>query len=155
MEPRVSPDGKYIGHLSREAIKVKRYDREEVRAFTGVTPVRLSSQIVNRNLKSFTLPFATFDNGWDFVPNGDQPVEALVTTGQEDVIPRGKFTSVTKIRMERDGYNWNELVYYKFPEYHDNKIGFLDYKSRMKKDGFAEKRMWQGEWYTIPNTKRS
>ena len=49
---------------------------EEVRAFTGVTPVRLPTQTVNRSLKSFTLPFATFDHGWDFVPNGDQPVVA-------------------------------------------------------------------------------
>ena len=148
-EPRVSSDGKYYGRLNRGSIQVGPADRTLNRSFTGVVPSD-PLKLFNSANQSFMIPYGTFDNGWDFVPGE----EAIVLTGKEDSHPRGAFSSVTQITLELDGYNWNELYYYKFPNMVTEKDGNRLVKRRMATKGFLKTKMWNGEWRKIPNTKR-
>jgi len=48
-----------------------------------------------------------FMSGWDFVPGED----AVVITASEDSYAYQGVSYWTQIRLERDGYNWNQLYY--------------------------------------------
>jgi hypothetical protein len=148
-EPRVSADGNFVGAALRGNIVVNRADKEDNRGISGYSATD-SKRIKDFSSQAFAIPFGSFDHGWDFVPGE----EAVVITGGEDSHPRGAFTSVTGIRMEIDGYNWNQLYHYQFPEYHEEKIGNVVNKSRTASKGYLKKKMWKGEWAPIPNTKR-
>lgn len=145
-EPRVSPDGDYIGWLRRGRVNVYRTDEDSVYAFTGESPSDPYQQERYGEL-SFTIPYAAFDHGWSFVPGKD----ALVVTSPEDEHPRTAFTAYTGIRFEEDGYNWNRLFYYEYPDIVEDRRGNRTVKTR---NPTRNNRLWQGEWYEIPNTER-
>ena len=148
-EPRVSEDGKYIGWVNRGQLAVSRTSEDAVWAFTGA---RLSDPVeAERNAEmSFRVPFTAFDHGWSFVPGQ----EAVVVTASEDSHPRGTFSTLTGIRFEEDGYNWNRLFYYEYPTVVEEKRGNRTVKTRNPTKGFMHNRKWRGEWYEIPNTER-
>jgi hypothetical protein len=148
-EPRVSPDGKYLGALKRGVISVSRADRQDVRAFTNES-TKDSTRRGLLSSSSFYMPFAKFDHGWDFVPGED----TIMVTGSEDDHPFGAFTTVTGIRFEADGYDWNQIYEYKFPDFIEQKSGNVKWLTRSPSKGFLKKKMWHGEWKPIPNTKR-
>ncbi|MEC8380838.1 MAG: hypothetical protein VXZ96_10980, partial [Myxococcota bacterium] len=149
IEPRVSPDGKYIGRLDRYTVKVSRYEPESVRAFTGNVPQN-PAKLIERQTQSFRVPYGTFDHGWDFVPNQ----EAIVLTGREENYPRGLFQEATGLTFELDGYDWNQLYVFKYPPLQSYKYGKDTIASRTALKGFRKKKVWQGEWHKIPNTFR-
>ena len=44
--------------------------------------------------------------------------------------PRGKSYALTRVYMEKDGYDWKQLVYYKFPELVEEENGNESYVTR-------------------------
>ena len=134
IEPRVSPDGKYIGRLDRYTVKVSRYEPESVRAFTGQVP-RNPSKAYDRDMQSFRVPYRTFDHGWDFVPGQD----ALVLTGREENYPRGLLQETTGLTFELDGYDWNQLYVFKYPPLQEYKFGNDILESRTALKGFKKR----------------
>jgi hypothetical protein len=147
-EPRVSPDGDYIGWVKRATLLVARTDEDQVWSFTG-TPAADPLRLEQSRLDSFVIPYATFDHGWDFVPGKD----AVVLTGSEERHPRNLFTTTTNLWMETDGYNWKRLYYFEYPEYVEEMDGNRRIKTRTP-SGWKAKRSWNGEWREIPNTLR-
>ncbi|MEL6346763.1 MAG: hypothetical protein AAFV53_26865, partial [Myxococcota bacterium] len=147
-EPRISPDGKYMGWLNRGNLVVQRNDEDAVWAFTGFSSTDLVEMERNANL-TFAIPFASFDHGWDFVPGDD----AVVLTAGEDAHPRSNWFASHGFRFETDGYNWNRLYYYKYPPVVEEKRGNRIIKTRNPQKGRAS-RKWTGEWNVIPNTER-
>jgi Tol biopolymer transport system component len=148
-EPRVSPDGKYFGSVNRGAIVISPADRALARSFTGVVPSD-KLKLEKSSNKSFVVPYGGFDHGWDFVPGQD----AIVLTGKEDSHPKNVFSTVTQIDLNLDGYNWNEIYLFKYPNMVTEKHGNRTIKRRMATKGYLKKKMWDGEWNKVPNTKR-
>ena len=150
-DPRTSDDGQWIGVVNRGAIQVKKMDRTQNRTLTGATGSTDGNDSWERSLQNFTIPYASFDHGWDFTPSSD----GIVLTGHEESHPRNKAYALTKVYMEKDGYDWKQLVYYKFPEFVEQEDGNKSWKTRRPNKGFWNKRMWNGEWNVIPNTLRA
>ena len=148
-EPRVSPDGEYMGWLSRGTLSVSKTTDDEVWAFSGET-ARDPLQAEEDANMSFRIRYSVFDHGWDFVPGE----EAVVITASEDNHPRGRVASALGIWFEEDGYNWNRLFYYAYPDVVEEKRGNRTVKTRTPTKGFMHGRTWRGEWYEIPNTER-
>lgn len=145
-EPRVSPDGEYVGWLKRGRVAVYHRGEDDIPAFTGESSHNPVTEEEDREL-SFTIPYAAFDHGWSFVPGQD----AVVITAPEDSHPRGWFASHTGIHFEADGYNWNRLFYYEYPDVVEDRRGNRVVETR---NPHRPDRMWQGRWYEIPNTQR-
>ena len=147
-EPRVSPEGDYIGWVNRAVLQVGAVDEDQVWSFTGASlsdPVRAEQSAYD----SFRIPYATFDHGWDFVPGKD----AVVLTGSEERRPRNWLGTRLRLWMETDGYNWKRLYYFEYPDYVEQKDGNRTFETRSPTKGRKSKR-WNGEWKPIPNTLR-
>ena len=147
-EPRVRQDAPGWGSLSWGTIMLWDQDPDEHRVITGM-PAQNSAKLDAQALLSTSNTFANFDYGWDYVPGKD----ALVLVGTEDHHPRGALYSLTGVRLETDGYDWNRLLYYDFQHPREKKDGNRRVKTRATKH-FAGKGVYNGKWYAIPNTER-
>jgi len=150
-DPRTSDDGEWVGWVKRGSIIVKNMDGHENRGVTGAAGPADAMGSTERAMQSFSVPYAAFDHGWDFTPSND----GIVLTGHEESHPRNNMYALTKVYLEKDGYDWKQLVYYKFPEMVEESQGKnLKYSTRRPSKGFFNKRQWHGEWNPIPNTMR-
>jgi Tol biopolymer transport system component len=149
-DPRTSDDGDWIGVVNRGQIVVNRVSQQDNRTLSGAKGSKDSGRSGERSLQNFSIPYAAFDHGWDFLPSGD----GIILTGHENSYPRGKFYAATNINLELDGYDWKQIAIYKFPELIEEQSGNVTYKTRKPSKGYFTKRMWHGEWEVIPNTKR-
>ena len=150
-DPRTSDDGNWIGVVNRGSIQVKKMNRQENRTLTGASGSVDGIGAQERGLQSFSIPYAAFDHGWDFTPSND----GIVLTGHEESHPRNKMHALTRVYLEKDGYDWKQLVYYKFPDLVEEENGNESYLTRRPSKGFFNKRLWHGEWNVIPNTLRA
>jgi hypothetical protein len=150
-EPRTSDDGRFVGFVNPpgayDTVAISRWDERTETAFTGQSPTdpAIIDEMTNKS--------ATYDHvtgsAWDFIPGRD----AVVVTGHEDNHPQPFLTDLLGLRLEADGYNWNQLMVWDFPlrekregnrtvETYDDKK-FLGRHVQNKKD-----------WHPIPNTLR-
>ena len=151
LEPRVSSDGKWYGRVNRGRVVVERMDDDMVQAFTG----KYASNRANRDRKarlSTSYP-AHFEHGWDFVAGGENgEVDGIVVTGTEDMV-ESLPARITGLRFEADGYDWDQLHYFKLATREDEeknrKFQVLGRDKTLGQDVFAD-----DSWYAIPNTKR-
>ena len=81
-----SDDGNWIGVVNRGSIQVQKTNRQENRTLTGAKGSKDGLGSVERGLQSFSIPYASFDHGWDFTPTND----GIVLTGHEESHPRNK-----------------------------------------------------------------
>jgi Tol biopolymer transport system component len=154
-DPRTSPDGKWIGFVKRGAIHVKRMDRQDNRVVTGASAATDAGRSSDIGKESFVVPYAAFDHGWDFSFNENGEVDGVYVTAHEESHPRGKSYALTKVYLEKDGYDWKQLAHYKFPEFVEQESGNVSFKTRSPYKGFWKKRLWNGEWNVVPNTLRA
>ena len=152
-EPRISPDGKYVGILNfatlYEHVSIFRSSEDQMYEWTGYVPGD-PARSEEAALLSTAVP-ADFEHGWDFVPGKD----AVVVTGREDSTrPSSTWKSLTNITLEVDGYNWKELIYYDLPT-REKKDGNRTVTTRERKHTLNKREKYEeGSWRTIPNTKR-
>lgn len=155
-EPRISPDGKYIGVLNNglayEAVSVFRMDADQIPEWSGYPPSDI--QRMEQSAKLSTAFPADFEHAWDFVPGQ----EALVVTGREDSVrPVGGFENLTGIRGEFDGYNWKQLYYYAMPtreKEEGNRTVTTRERRLLGRDKKGREVFEEGSWHAIPNTQR-
>lgn len=154
-DPRTSPDGKWVGYVKRGAIHVKRMDRQDNRVVTGASGATDPGRSGDIRKESFVVPYAAFDHGWDFSFDENGEVDGVFVTAHEESHPRGKSYALTKIYLEKDGYDWKQIAHYKFPEFVEQESGNVSFKTRSPYKGFWKKRLWNGEWNVVPNTLRA
>lgn len=147
--PQYSADGKWYGVFNRYGIVLQEQPEGAWTAFADGTTSDANTSFQNAT-HSFYVP-AQFMYSWDYVPNQD----AVVVTGYEDDFKGTDFQHLSGFRLEKDGYNWNQLWYVPFSLTDDNKEKNLQY------EGYKDKRtLWKEharmhpDARPIPNTLR-
>jgi hypothetical protein len=157
-EPRTSPNGEYWGVLNRAVITVFAEEEDQAYAWSGDVG---DDGGLKARLRTHSTAFpAAFEHGWDFLPNGEGIVATLPEDDQPSRHPLVK-------HWEFDGYDWMQLVVWKWPE-RDVKMGNFEGKTRLPKSwlkrlGKSPKVGWlnagstmyeEGAFEVIPNTRR-
>lgn len=141
--PKVSPDGRWYGLHDRGGLRVRAMDEQAVYALSGA-PQSDPLSVFEQSRLTASYPMG-FMHGWDFVPGQD----AVVITGSEHSMEPGWASD--HLRVELDGYNWNQIWYVNLTPYEAKKKGkTLEFLQPGSKAGTT---VYEGA-FPIPNTMR-
>lgn len=150
LTPRFSADGKWYGYVGDGGVYVSQTPEAGFTAFGAGGSV--DPGVVEQAERTAQVLPARSMASWDFVPGRD----AVVVVGSEHSRPRA-FTQVTGVRLEADGYDWNQL--YVAPLVDEAaREGNLRYRGRARRTLLGREvaqspRDWS-TWRPIPNTLR-
>ncbi len=102
--PKISDDGRWVGINTRGSLGLQQASEGSIFGFGGGNTDAQAAQGEADSAGSISMGFMS---GWDFVPGQD----AVVVTATEDSYAPNRVSYWTQIRLERDGYNWNQLFY--------------------------------------------
>ena len=145
---KISPEGDQLAVNTGFGLNVSAVDESMFPAFSQHSPAD-PGKAEDQALLSVDIPVG-FGDGYDFVPGTNK----IVVTGSEDMMP-GLAAQLTKVRLERDGYDWKQLwVFDLTPMGVEAQDGTM-VKTRIFKDLAGKTKLVPKDTYkAIPNTQR-